>query len=92
MMVVCKDQLDQIKENERLGAKAAAAVEADITSVLADKSYEHLVVLQKQIQFKLASGEPVDIDYWEGLLKKLLVWKSKVGKLRTIMCSKAHSF
>jgi Conserved mid region of cactin len=81
MMVVCKDQLDQIKENERIGTKAAAAVEADITSLLAGKSHEHLVVLQKQIQAKLASGEPVDIDYWEGLLKKLLVWKAKVSDL-----------
>jgi hypothetical protein len=77
MMVVCKDQLDQIRESERLGAKAAAAVEADITSLLAGKSYEHLVALQKQVQAKLGSGEPVDIDYWEGLLKKLLVWKAK---------------
>lgn len=79
MMVVCKDQLDQIKESERLGAKAAAAVEADITSLLAGKSYEHLVALQKQVQAKLGSGEPVDIDYWEGLLKKLLVWKAKAN-------------
>jgi Conserved mid region of cactin len=87
MMVVCKDQIDQIKENERIGTKAAAAVEADITSLLAGKSYEHLVVLQKQIQAKLASGEPVDIDYWEGLLKKLLVWKAKVSDL----CVSFHS-
>ena len=79
-MVVCKDQLDQIKESERLGAKTAAAVEADITSLLSGKSYEHLSVLQKQIQAKLGSGEPVDIDYWEGLLKKLLVWKAKASK------------
>ena len=79
-MVVCKDQLDQIKESERLGAKAAAAVETDITSLLSGKSYEHLSVLQKQIQAKLGSGEPVDIDYWEGLLKKLLVWKAKASK------------
>lgn len=80
-MVVCKNQLDQIKEDERLGTKAAAAVEADITSLLAGKSYEHLVNLQRQIQTKLSSGEPVDIDYWEGLLKKLLVWKAKVSQL-----------
>lgn len=78
-MVVCKDQLDRIKANQRLGAEAAAAVEADITALLKGKSYEHLVVLQKQVQAKLTSGEPIDTDYWEGLLKKLLVWKAKVG-------------
>jgi hypothetical protein len=61
-----------------MGVEAAAAVEADISALLAGKSYEQLVSLQRQIQDKLTSGEPVDVDYWEGLLKKLLVWKSKV--------------
>jgi hypothetical protein len=83
MMVVCKDRLDRIKSDERLGREAAAAVEADITSLLQGKSYDHLLVLQRQIQAKLASGEPVDTDYWEGLLKKLLVWKSKVPRAMT---------
>lgn len=78
MMVVCKDQLDRIKTNQRLGVEAAAAVEADITALLQGKSYDHLVALQKQVQTKLTSGEPIDVDYWEGLLKKLLVWKAKV--------------
>ena len=82
-MVVCKDRLDRIKSDERLGREAAAAVEADITSLLQGKSYDHLLVLQRQIQAKLASGEPVDTDYWEGLLKKLLVWKSKVPRAMT---------
>jgi hypothetical protein len=78
MMVVCKDRLDRIKANERMGVDAAAAVENDINSLLAGKSYDHLVILQNQIQAKLTSGEPVDVDYWENLLKKLLVCKAKV--------------
>jgi hypothetical protein len=78
MMVVCKDYLDRIRASERIGFEAAAAVEADVTALLDGKSYDHLVVLQKQIQAKLTSGEPVDTDYWEGLIKKLLVWKAKV--------------
>ncbi|KAH0839716.1 mid region of cactin-domain-containing protein [Lanmaoa asiatica] len=82
MMVVCKDRLDRIKVSQRMG-EAAAAVEADITKLLSGKSYEHLAALQKQIQAKLASGEPVDTDYWEGLLKKLLVWKAK-AKLKSL--------
>ncbi|KAI0693576.1 mid region of cactin-domain-containing protein [Cytidiella melzeri] len=83
MMVVVKDQLDRIKVNERMGAEAAAAVEADINALLQGKSYDHLVVLQKSIQAKLGSGEPIDVEYWENLLKKLLVWKSK-AKLKTL--------
>ncbi|KZV65805.1 hypothetical protein PENSPDRAFT_756194 [Peniophora sp. CONT] len=82
MMVVCKDRIERIKSDARLGREAAAAVEAEVTALLKGKSYEHLVTLQRQVQAKLSSGEPVDTDYWEGLLKKLLVWKSK-AKLKT---------
>ena len=77
-MVVVKDALDRIKLNQQMGVEAAAAVEADINNLLRGKTYDHLVVLQKQIQTKLGSGEPIDVDYWEGLLKKLIVWKAKV--------------
>ncbi|KDQ20702.1 hypothetical protein BOTBODRAFT_50767 [Botryobasidium botryosum FD-172 SS1] len=84
MMVVCKDQLDKLRVVERSGPEAAsaaalanAAVEAEITALLSGKTYDQLVQLQRQIQAKLASGEPVDVDYWEGLLKSLLVWKAK---------------
>jgi len=77
-MVICKDRLDRIKHSERIGIEAAAAVEADIARLLSGKSYNELAALQRQIQEKLTSGEPVDTDYWESLLKKLLVWKAKV--------------
>ncbi|PPQ83266.1 hypothetical protein CVT25_004005 [Psilocybe cyanescens] len=83
MMVVCKDRLDRIQSNKRMGLEAAAAVESDISALLSGKTYEDLTSLQRRIQEKLTSGEPVDTDYWEGLLKKLLVWKSK-AKLKSL--------
>jgi len=81
MMVVCKDRLERLRANSRMGTEALAAhaaVEAEISSLLSGKSYDQLITLQRQVQDKLSSGEPVDTDYWEGLLKSLLVWKSKV--------------
>ncbi|KAG2151962.1 mid region of cactin-domain-containing protein [Suillus cothurnatus] len=83
MMVVCKDRIDRIKASECMGVEAAVAVESEITALLSGKSYDHLATLQKQIQTKLASGEPIDTDYWEGLLKRLLVWKAK-AKLKSL--------
>ncbi|KAJ7591325.1 mid region of cactin-domain-containing protein [Mycena floridula] len=83
MMVVCKDRLDHIRTDERLGVDAAVAVESDITALLSGKSYQELSTLQRQIQDKLTGGEPVDTDYWEGLLQKLLVWKAK-AKLKSL--------
>ena len=83
MMVVCKDRLEKLTvthraESSAAGASVNSAVEDEITMLLQGKSYEQLVSLQRQIQGKLGSGEPIDVDYWEGLLKSLLVWKSKV--------------
>jgi hypothetical protein len=79
MMVVCKDHLEHLQSNERIGVEAAAAVESDIAALLSGKTYDDLTSLQRRVQEKLTSGEPLDTDYWESLLKKILVWKAKVG-------------
>ncbi|KAF8736380.1 hypothetical protein AX14_000411 [Amanita brunnescens Koide BX004] len=83
MMVVCKDRLDRIRSSDRRGLEAAAAVETDITALLSGKTYDELAALQRKVQDKLTSGEPVDTEYWENLLKKLLVWKAK-AKLKSL--------
>ncbi|KAG6833803.1 hypothetical protein H0H87_011737 [Tephrocybe sp. NHM501043] len=83
MMVVCKDCLETLQSNRHMGMEAAAAVEADISALLSNKTYDDLASLQRQIQSKLTSGEPLDTDYWEGLLKKLLVYKAK-AKLKSL--------
>ncbi|KAJ1309131.1 hypothetical protein OPQ81_004807 [Rhizoctonia solani] len=80
MMVVCKDRLDQLHSNT-IGNNSS--VESDISALLSGKTYEQLSQLQRQIQSKLSSGEPIDVDYWEGLLKSLLVWKAK-AKLKSL--------
>ena len=77
MMVVCKDWLERLR-SRRSKNDSTAIVESDVNALLNGKSYEQLSQLQRQIQNKLASGEPVDVEYWEGLLKSLLVWKAKV--------------
>lgn len=86
MMVVCKDRLDQL-HSSNLGA---GAVESDVSALLSGKTYDQLTQLQRQIQAKLSSGEPVDVDYWEGLLKSLLVWKAKVCIVNIVLLHVAH--
>ncbi|CAE6527074.1 unnamed protein product [Rhizoctonia solani] len=80
MMVVCKDRLDQLHSNT-IGNNNS--VESDISALLSGKTPDQLSQLQRQIQSKLSSGEPIDVDYWEGLLKSLLVWKAK-AKLKSL--------
>ena len=86
-MVVCKDRLEKLGAESRLGpeatavaARANANVDREIAALLSGRTIEQLNLLQRQIQSKLSSGEPVDTDYWENLLKTLLVWKSKVSR------------
>ncbi|KZP00027.1 hypothetical protein CALVIDRAFT_544201 [Calocera viscosa TUFC12733] len=83
LMVVCKDQLGKLQLQQDPNRAASKIVESDVTALLSGKTYEQLILLQRQIQGKLSSGEPVDTDYWEGLLESLLVWKAK-AKLREI--------
>lgn len=57
----------------------SSAVHAEISTLLTGKSYEELARLQVQVQAKLTGSEAVDVDYWETLLKNLIVWKAKVS-------------
>lgn len=57
--------------------RAVNSVASDIDKILEPKTYEQLEALEKQIRAKLRSDEPIDTDYWEELLKSLLVWKAK---------------
>lgn len=56
---------------------------SDIDRLLSPKSFEDLEALEIQINRKLDSNEPIDTDYWEQLLKSLLVWKAK-AKLKKL--------
>lgn len=77
-MVVCKDWLETRRAVQGGSNDVSAVVGSDVSSILTGKSYEQLSQLQRQVQAKLASNEPIDVEYWEGLLKNIIVWKSKV--------------
>ncbi|KAI8636344.1 mid region of cactin-domain-containing protein [Parasitella parasitica] len=79
MAVVAEDCLCKMRENEeRLRSGGIAlAVNQDIHRVLSGKTVSQLSVLQTQIERKLASNEPIDVEYWENLLKELVIYKAK---------------
>lgn len=88
LLIVSSSSLEALRDERAIGitayaaqTRASASVKAEITRLLSGKSYDQLVALQSQVQRKLTSGEPVDVEYWESLLKELIVWKAK-GKLR----------
>ncbi|GAA6056770.1 hypothetical protein JCM3770_006124 [Rhodotorula araucariae] len=84
LLIVSSSSLEALREERAIGVNAYAAqtranasVKAEIQRLLRGKSFDQLVQLQQQVQAKLASGEVIDVDYWEGLLKELVVWKAK---------------
>jgi hypothetical protein len=81
MKVVCRDR--KTSSASAPEGRAVSSVSADIDRLLSPKSYEQLEVLECQITSKLQSNEPIDVDYWEQLLRSLIVWKAK-AKLKKV--------
>ncbi|KAI9253708.1 mid region of cactin-domain-containing protein [Helicostylum pulchrum] len=79
MIVVAEDALSKMKENDKRvqAGGFAHSVNENIHRILSGKTVSQLSVLQKQIMQKLSSNEPVDVEYWENLLKELVVYKAK---------------
>lgn len=82
MKLICKDRIDKFKAPTP-AARGVSSVVSDVDRLLGSKSYEQLEVLEKQIRQKLDSNEPIDTDYWEHLLRALLVWKAR-ARLRNV--------
>ncbi|KAI9616243.1 hypothetical protein KEM48_005272 [Puccinia striiformis f. sp. tritici PST-130] len=86
LQCVCDDALGQLVNERNLAQdalRAAATIRDQITRLLEGKTYDQLIALETNIKTKLAGNEPVDPEYWEGLLTQLKVWKAK-AKLRVM--------
>ena len=58
-------------------ARSGNPVSADVERLLGPKTLEELLVLEGQISAKLRSNEPIDVEYWEQLLRSIAVYKAK---------------
>ncbi|CED85428.1 Cactin [Phaffia rhodozyma] len=78
MLTVCTARLRELRSATLPEeSRPNPAVEAEISNLLSGKSLVQLEQLEGSVQAKLSSGEPVDTDYWEGLLRSLQVWKAR---------------
>lgn len=82
LLVLCNDRRTKLQGNDHEG-RAVSSVSSDVDRILGPKTFEQLESLEKQIKAKLRSDEQIDTDYWQGLLKNLLVYKAK-AKLKKI--------
>jgi len=84
MMLICDDEFQNQKMGDasRLqGDGLHSSIDADIERVLRGKSASELDGMESSIESKINSGDSVDVEYWEALLRKLKVQKAK-AKLR----------
>lgn len=82
LLALCKDRRQKLLGLDQEG-RAVTTVSSEIDKILGPKTLEQLEGLEKQIKNKLRSDEQIDTDYWEQLLKNLLVYKAK-ARLRKI--------
>ncbi|KAK4097451.1 hypothetical protein N658DRAFT_510394 [Parathielavia hyrcaniae] len=76
LLALCIDRRQKLKPQGPEG-RAVTSVASDVDRILGPKTLEQLEALEKQINAKLQSNEPIDTDYWEALLKSLFVYKAK---------------
>jgi hypothetical protein len=82
MKLICKERLNDVK-SAASSARGINSVSPDVQRLLGPKTYEELEVLEKQIKRKLSSNEPIDVDYWDHLLRSLQTFKAK-ARLRKV--------
>lgn len=78
MKVICKDRR-QLSRNGAHNARGMSSISPDLDKLLAPKTYDQLESLEKQVRQKLRSNEPIDVDYWENLLKSISLYKAKAS-------------
>ena len=76
LKVICKDYQDKLAPVAAL-RNSASSVLADVDRLLSPKSLTELESLEIQISGKLRSNEPIDVEYWEQLLRNVAVYKSR---------------
>jgi Conserved mid region of cactin len=91
MIAICDVHGKKLKEadSEPRRTGVSGSVNKDIDALLSPKNHDQLCTLQLQIENKLRNGGPVDIDYWEAVLKALVVWKAK-AQVRDLHLILAH--
>lgn len=78
MLIVCEDRLNELDTSRKDHGVVAPNIAQEMSAKMAGKTLEELTLLQGQITRKLGGGGVIDVEYWEALLKTLVVWKAKV--------------
>lgn len=81
MQIVCEHHLSQLRDPEHAvgGPLSDPEVEEATNKIVSGLSLQRLVELENKANGLLRSGQPVDSDFWELILKKIHVEKAIVS-------------
>ncbi|ORY80482.1 mid region of cactin-domain-containing protein [Protomyces lactucae-debilis] len=71
LRVACEDLQARKKEAKTSDARTSKTVGEDIDRILANKSSDQLIALERSINEKLDARASIDVDYWQHLLQSV---------------------
>jgi len=77
LLIICDEEISKHKSIGGPTTGISDDIEKDIHHLMENKTYNQLCKLEDQVKQKLSDGGPIDVEYWEVLLKALVVWKAK---------------
>lgn len=85
MQIVCDHYLSNLRDPDHAegGRFFNKEVDASAGKIVAGLSYQRLVDLEKQTNTMLRSGQPVDGEFWDLVLKKIDMEKAIVSLSRS---------
>lgn len=83
MMEICQYNLDQLRDSEQADGGRLYDRDVDETAgkIVSGLSLQRLVELENKTNAMLRSGQPVDGEFWDLVLKKIQVEKAVVSLL-----------
>ncbi|KAK4696306.1 cactin, partial [Lecanoromycetidae sp. Uapishka_2] len=76
LKAICSDYQAKLSPSN-LQRLASSSVSADVERLLSPKTLKELEILETQIAGKLNSNEPIDVEYWEQLLRNVEFYKAR---------------
>lgn len=94
MLILCENAIYELSKDSNPQLKYTGVhenVEHEVHRILTEKSHDELQNLQQFIVQKLQSGDAVEVDYWECLLKNLIIYKAKNNAITFYSQAKARN-
>jgi len=87
LLILINHKLSQLREETEFDEGVHTAVVDDIDAILEGKSEKELIEVEEQINSQISTGEAIDEEYWQSLLRRLRIRKAeaKVDEMHALI-------